>query len=151
MQDVRQKDQRFNAMEFWEIDKIFQHVVDRKITDLYSVGTSQAFERIASWLFDDVRREVWYDGVMNLQVNHRKKRQIQFTGNMIVCSGAKAKSRSWDEEFICRMTDKTSTKEGLWVSMDIGEYYAEGNLSEGYLDSGANQQTESSQAAQADA
>lgn len=96
--------------------------------DLYESGISASFEYACSSLFESIReRGIWYDGITNIEIRRRKRKQLELTGHIWVAKGA---SKQWLESFHAVVTDKRVTKQGMWLSVDIGEYHSEGNIYE---------------------
>lgn len=108
------------------IKTTFYRLVAGEEFDLYEAGISSDFEGIAQWLFNGIRPHIWYDGVSGLNARRRKAQQIEFSGEMWVADDRD--SKQWLEPFSARLTDMQVTKQGLMVSMHIGEYHTEGNL-----------------------
>jgi hypothetical protein len=93
--------------------------------DIYADGLSAAFEYLACALFRDLRPHHWYDGLANCRVFQGKVRQVKFVGEMWV---AKDSSKQWLEPFSATVTDMRSTKQGVRISIQIGEYSVEEDL-----------------------
>jgi len=71
------------------------------------------------------REGCYFDGVDGLTSTVRSPRQVEFTGAMWV-----GRERSqWLEQFRATVTDKRSTKQGIWIIIWIGGDRAEGELS----------------------
>jgi hypothetical protein len=103
----------------------FLEILDGREVDFYRDGMSADFERIAGVLLSVQRPGHWYDGVVNPQLRRRKRRQIEFFGDMWVGDDSRSQ---WTEPFRAVVTDKRVTKEGVWISIRIGEYAAEADL-----------------------
>lgn len=94
--------------------------------DLYDASVSSDLERIAGWLFGQARPYNWYDGVRDLIAQRRKTLQVDFSGEMWVAEIGS--TNQWLEAFWARVTDQRCTKQGIWISMRVGDYQAEGDL-----------------------
>lgn len=94
--------------------------------DLYAEDMSVAWEGIAGSLLGALpnRAGCYFDGVVNLAARKRKQGQVEFTGNMWVGDG----QRQWTEPFLARVTDKTVTKQGIWVAISVGTDKAQAEL-----------------------
>lgn len=103
---------------------IFLKLLAGEISDFDPGDVSRRFERLARRLFHALRPGYWYDGVVELRHRRRKEKQIIFTGRMWVADGA----RMWEEEFEARLTDMRTTKQGIRLVMQIGDFTAEGEL-----------------------
>ncbi len=118
------------TIEYRPFEETFRRIIAGEKLDVYQVGLSQALERIALWLFRDLRPKHWYDGVSELGARKRKALQVEFDGEMWVGDSG---WNQWLEPFRARAPDKTCTNQGLWIEMHIGEYDAEADLFDGYL------------------
>lgn len=107
---------------------IFLDLLSGATPDLYQAGVSSDFEWIAKRLFASLRPHHWYDGVNNLEASRRKPRQIVFSGEMWV--GDSGGRSQWTEPFEACVTDKRITQQGIWISMQIGDYHAEADLTQ---------------------
>ncbi len=106
----------------------FEKLLNGVKVDLYKSGLSSMFEYVCGTLFSNARdTDIWYDGIVDIVINSRKKSQIELNGYMWV---AKAQKTQWKETFHAIITDKRITKQGIWLSVNIGEYHAEGNIYE---------------------
>jgi len=116
---------RLSAIEeFIENIELLLNGVD---VDLYD-SIDSTFEYIAGYLLDGLRDNgIWYDGTGDLTVKKRKKNKLVFTGNMHVME---EQNGCWKEPFFASVTDKRCTNQGVLVFVRIGQYEAEGNLSE---------------------
>ena len=86
------------------------------------------FEIIFKHLLADApgRKYCWYDGVSELSASIRKLKQVEFTGEMWV--GDIGSTKQWKENFRATVTDKRSTKQGIWIMIWVGSSQAEGRL-----------------------
>jgi len=87
---------------------------------------SDGFERLATRIFHAVRPGYWYDGVAEIRYRRRKEKQFVFTGKMWVAQGP----GQWQEDFEARLTDMRSSKQGIRLTMRIGDFTAEGEVAE---------------------
>ncbi len=110
------------------LENIFFRLLAGENLDLYDYGVSRSFEIIAAKLLAEVpaRRYHWFDGVVNLAATRRKASQIVFSGEMWVGDD----KAQWKEPFRAVITDKRSTKQGIWLRLEIGDVRAEADLAE---------------------
>ena len=99
-------------------------VIEGCHVDVYEDGLSSAFEYLACALFRDLRPHYWYDGLANCRIFRRKVRQVRFVGEMWVAKD----SKQWLEPFSATVTDMRSTKQGVRISIQIGDYSVEEDL-----------------------
>ena len=92
--------------------------------EVYEKDLSLSFETIAGNLIES---PFWFDGLIGLNAIVRKSRQIVFEGKMWT---AKDVGNQWLEPFRATVTDKRITKQGIWVKIQVGEYFGEGELFE---------------------
>ncbi len=111
-------------------ESVFQRLLEGEKLDLYAENVSRMFEVIVAALLAEVpaRKYYWYDGVVDLTAKVRKLRQIEFTGEMWVGDIGDGR-KQWKENFRARVTDKRSTKQGIWITLWLGADEAEGELS----------------------
>lgn len=114
-----------DMIEHRSFEETFSRLLSGEDFDLYQAGFSDALEIVAHQLFEGVRKDVYYDGVIELVVSPRKSAQIEISGQMWIGGN---NSKQWLEDFHARATDKTCTKQGIWVSMKIGDFHSEGSL-----------------------
>lgn len=109
-----------------KFEKAFRLLLAREEVDLYAADMSIVWEGIANSLLGALpgRACCYFDGVVNLASRVRKKCQVEFTGSMWVGDGRK----QWTEPFLARVTDKTITKQGIWVVISVGTDKAEAEL-----------------------
>ncbi len=111
-----------NSDDFY---KEFDLVVGGQINGSDAKYMLSSFEWIAGKLFDEVRdRGIWFDGLAGETFAKRKNRQLEVDGKMWVADS----KTQWLEEFHCRITDKTITKQGLEIDMRVGNYRAVGDI-----------------------
>jgi hypothetical protein len=104
----------------------FLKLLAGEISDPDTAALSCRFEVIASRLLHSLRPRHWFDGVVEMRYQRRKERQIVFTGRMWVGDG----TRLWQEGFEARLTDMRATRQGIQVTLRIGEFTAMGELYE---------------------
>ena len=85
---------------------------------------SGLFEVIATNLLEDSPnyRGCYFDGAVNITVAIRSPRTIEFQGDMWIaddCNG-------WIEPFRIKVVDKQITKQGIWITIWIGQDKGEG-------------------------
>ena len=116
-----------------QFENIFFRLLKREELDFYDLGVSFIFQIIAGNLMDEVpgREWHWYDGVVGLEAQIRKARQVEFTGEMWVMNEDKGKD-SGKEDFRATITDKRITKQGIWIVLQIGKDRVEGNLADAF-------------------
>jgi hypothetical protein len=111
------------AMKF---ETVFELLLAGENVDRYAADMSVVWEGVAGSLLGALPGRVgcFFDGVVNLAARVRKQRQIEFTGNMWIGDGR----RQWTEPFTARVTDRTVTKQGIWVAISVGTDKAEAEL-----------------------
>lgn len=72
------------------------------------------------------------DGLTIYKANSRKRRQIIFEGKMYVLRNSNQK-KEWFEPFKAVVTDKRITKQGIWIKIQVGDYFGEGDLFEVFI------------------
>lgn len=82
------------------------------------------FEVAASRLIDCSQT---FDGITGVVFRIRKQRQIVFTGKMWTLQDGKD-AGDLLEPFEAIVTDKRITNQGLWIKIQVGECYGEGDL-----------------------
>lgn len=117
-----------------QFETIFFRLLKREQLDLYDLGVSFMFEIIATRLMAEIpgRECHCYDGVSALEGHTRKARQIEFTGEMWIMDYINLPHRMWKEDFRATVTDKSVTKQGICILLQIGEDRAEGNLADAF-------------------
>ncbi|GAB1267138.1 hypothetical protein NBRC116493_03910 [Aurantivibrio infirmus] len=104
----------------------FEKLLSGEKIDVYENGISFFFEYACGSLFKDLRdRDIWYDGITEPSIRKRKTKQLEFTGKIWLAKGG---NEQWLEPFRALVTDKRATKQGIWLSVDVGEYHAEGDI-----------------------
>ena len=103
---------------------IFRRLLARENLDAYVKELSELFEFITYRLLGDFpsRKGHYFDGVVGLAAAVKTARQVEFQGEMWVgCN-----QDQWTEPFHATVTDKSITKEGIWIVVKIGPDRAEG-------------------------
>lgn len=111
-----------NALKFKEITET---LLDQRGNSDLQQELSGLLEYACGSLFHEIRKGTWYDGVVGMQFSKRKQRQLEITGQIWV---AQDSTKQRLEPFFARVTDKSVTKQGIWLKVKIGEYEAEGEL-----------------------
>lgn len=109
-------------------ESVFQRLLIGENLNFYEEHVSFMFEIIFKHLLADApgRKYCWYDGVSELSASIRKLKQVEFTGEMWV--GDIGSTKQWKENFRATVTDKRSTKQGIWIMIWVGSSQAEGRL-----------------------
>jgi hypothetical protein len=84
------------------------------------------FEVISTTLLagSESRSGCYFDGVIGIAATRPSSRTLQLHGEMWV-----GRNRSqWTEPFLAKIVDKTSTKQGIWITVWVGEDRAEGEM-----------------------
>lgn len=68
------------------------------------------------------------DGVTIYKSHIRKHRQIVFEGKLDILEESSSKHKKWFEPFLVTVTDKRITKQGIWIRIEVGDYFGEGDL-----------------------
>lgn len=121
--DIRE--QCHQSQKYFE--NVFHRLLAGETLDLYAEGVSAMFEIIAANLLADFpeREFVWYDGVDGLTARVKTQRQVEFDGEMWVADDR----TQWKEDFRATITDKSITKQGIWVIVWLGSDRVEAELS----------------------
>jgi hypothetical protein len=92
----------------------------------YRREVSQLFEIIAVNLLRELphREDHWCDDVVELTARVRKAHQIEFNGAIFIGEGGQGTF-----DFRAIVTDKRVTKQGIWITVWVGEDRVEGELS----------------------
>ena len=101
---------------------------------LLAGGALAHFERDLSGLFEVItmnllagsvgRSGCYFDGVIGMTATSPSARTLQLHGEIWV---GRDKSQ-WTEPFRAKIVDKTSTKQGIWITVWVGKDRAEGHL-----------------------
>ena len=104
----------------------FERLIAGEKLDLCNADVSLMFEIIATNLLSEMpeRKDVYFDGAVDITSTLRKSHQIEFRGEMWVGGN----QTQWKEPFQAVVTDKRITKQGIWVAFRVGSDRAEGNL-----------------------
>lgn len=87
---------------------------------------SRLLEIIAGNLFagTESRNGCYFDGVIGVTAASTSPRKLQLQGEMWVGRD----TSQWTEPFRATIVDKTSTKQGIWITVWIGDDRAEGEM-----------------------
>jgi len=107
-------------------EDIFQRLLAREKLDAHEKELSEFFEFIATRLLGDFpsRKGHYFDGAVGLAATVKTVRQVEFQGEMWVG----ANQDQWTEPFQATVTDKRTTKEGIWIVVQVGADRAEGEV-----------------------
>ena len=107
-------------------ENLFQRLLARESIDLYAEDLSSMFEVLATNLFSGTpnREGCYFDGVVGLTSMLRSPRKVEFGGEMWIGRDRK----QWREQFQATATDERSTKQGIWIVLQIGDDRAETEL-----------------------
>jgi hypothetical protein len=110
-----------------QFQNIFERVLAREKLDFCNAEVSLMFEVIATNLLSETpeRKDVYFDGAVNITSTLKKTRQVEFRGEMWVGGN----QTQWKELFRAVATDKRITKQGIWITIWVGSDKAEGDLS----------------------
>lgn len=119
--DADLREIKFNKLikQFLEI---FERLLKGKKAEVYEKDLSFLLEARAENLIES---SFWYDGVIDINAEIRKSRQIVFSGKMWT---AKDAGNQWLEDFEAIITDKRITKQGVSIKIRVGESTADGNI-----------------------
>lgn len=109
-----------------QFQNIFERLLAGEKLDLCDADASFLFEVIATNLLSKTpeRKDVYFDGAVNIISTLRKPRQAEFRGEMWVGGN----QIQWKELFRAIVTDKRITKQGIWITIWVGSDKAEGDL-----------------------
>lgn len=105
---------------------MFRRLLTREQVNFDTPEVALMFEVIATTLFGGCshRSQQYFDGAVGVISTVKTPRQIEFQGEMWVGGDRK----QWTESFRATVTDKGSTKQGIWVIMKMESDRGEGEL-----------------------
>ena len=107
-------------------ENVFQRLLFHEAVTLDNPEVSSMFEVIASNLLggSPAREGQYFDGAVGVVSTVRTSRKVEFQGEMWVGGDG----TQWTEPFRTTVTDKRSTKQGIWVTITVGSDRGEGGL-----------------------
>ena len=108
-------------------EDVFRRLLARESLDLYERDLSMMFESISTNLLGKLsaRRGCYFDGVVGMISTVRSTRKVEFVGEMWVGRDG----NQWTEPFYATVVDKRSTKQGIWITISVGDDKMEADLS----------------------
>jgi hypothetical protein len=115
-------------------EDIFDRLLARETLETHENELSGMFEAIAANLLGGYpgRSGCYFDGVVGMTLIMGPPRKIELRGEMWVGRD----QSQWTEPFSTTVVDKRSTKQGIWITISIGEDRAEGELTAALRQSG---------------
>jgi len=109
-----------------QFEDIFRRLLSGENLAHFEQDLSPLFELIAANLLagSESRIGCYFDGVIGMTATLASSRKLRLDGEMWV---GRDKSQ-WKEPFRATIVDKTSTKQGVWITVWIGEDRAEGEM-----------------------
>ena len=107
-------------------ENVFQRLLFYEAGALDNPEVGSMFEVIATNLLGGLptRAGQYFDGAVALLSTVKTSRKIEFQGEMWVGGDG----TQWTEPFRATVTDKSTTKQGIWVTITVGSDRGEGEL-----------------------
>jgi hypothetical protein len=107
-------------------ENVFQRLLFYEVVALDNPEVSSMFEVIANNLLtgSPARKGQYFDGAVGLVSTVKSSRKVEFLGEMWVGRDG----TQWAEPFKTTVTDKSSTRQGIWVTITVGSDRGEGEL-----------------------
>ncbi len=107
-------------------ENMFQRLLFYEVVDLENPEVSSMFEVIASNLLggSPARKGQYFDGAVGVVSKVKTSRKVELHGEMWVGGDG----TQWREPFKTTVADKSSTKQGIWVTIIVGSDRGEGEL-----------------------
>jgi hypothetical protein len=107
-------------------ENVFQRLLFYEVVALDSPEVSSMFEVIANNLFagSPARTGHYFDGAVGVVLTVKTSRKVEFQGEMWVGGDG----TQWTEPFKTTVTDRSSTEQGIWVTITVGSDRGEGQL-----------------------
>ncbi len=107
-------------------ENVFQRLLFYEVVALDNPEVSSMFEVIANNLLggSSARKGQYFDGAVGVVSTVKTSRKVEFQGEMWVGGDG----TQWTEPFKTTVTDKRSTKQGIWVTITVGSDRGEGEL-----------------------
>jgi hypothetical protein len=100
------------------LENVFQRLLYHESVALEDPEVSSMFEVIATNLLGQsaARKGQYFDGAVALAATVKTSRKVEFQGQMWVGGNR----TQWTEPFTATVTDKRSTKQGIWIAITVG-------------------------------
>lgn len=107
-------------------ENMFQRLLFHESVALENPEVSSMFEIIANNLLGSspARQGQYFDGAVGLVSTVKTSAKVEFQGDIWVGGNR----TQWTEPFKTTVTDKRSTKQGIWVTITVGSDRGEGEL-----------------------
>jgi len=107
-------------------ENVFQRLLFYEVLELENPEVSSMFELIATNLIgaSQARKRQYFDGAVGVVSKVKTSRKVEFHGEMWVGRDG----TQCTEPFKTTVTDKSSTKQGIWITITVGSDRGEGEL-----------------------